>query len=234
MKNKRKTLREFLFENDTDNLQTIPNVTPAQTTQPMDISLDQKVDRFLIQYERESVPSAEMYGTDSGLNQGITAKAQSPLVGTFAEGKKVKVRKGLSRLLFEADEDPAGDLDSGDAGMGDLGGGDPSADSGGGESAPEVKVASPVINLDSFSERVARLINNNESLLDPRTVILNRTYVYLAKNYEERVANEMLVLMETKFGISRKTDREKTDDLVGMGPFSAAATDGSGGGGGGG
>jgi hypothetical protein len=233
MKNKRKTLKEFLFENETDTLQTIPNVTPAQTTQPMDISLDQKVDRFLIQYERESVPSAEMYGNDAGLNQGITAKAQSPMVGTFAEGRKIKTRKGLSRLLFEADEDPAGDLDTGDAGIGDLGGGGDTGDSGGGDSAPEVKVASPVINLDSFSERVARLINNNEALLDPRTVILNRTYVYLAKNYDERVANEMLVLMETKFNISRKTDREKTDDLVGMGPFSAAAIDSSGGGGGG-
>jgi hypothetical protein len=122
---------------------------------------------------------------------------------------------------------------AGDTGIGDLGGRGDTGDSGGGDSAPEVKVASPVINLDSFSERVARLINNNEALLDPRTVILNRTYVYLAKNYDERVANEMLVLMETKFNISRKTDREKTDDLVGMGPFSAAAIDSSGGGGGG-
>ena len=236
-----KSIKSFLLE-ETQEFNQIPNVSPQETVRPMNISLDQKVDSFFVQYEKESVPTAEAYGNDVG--KAIARKSIGTNVGTLEEKIKKVTSVSLKNFIFEADDPNAGlDAGVGGAGMeGDLAGagGDLNNDLGagmGGDTSAEtddqeIKVASPVINLESFTERLARLINNHEELLDPKTIILNRAYVFLVKNYNEQVAKEMMISMETNYKITPKTDREKQDQLVGMGPFSAAGQSSAIGGGG--
>jgi hypothetical protein len=48
----------------------------------------------------------------------------------------------------------------------------------------------PKINIRHFAEGVARLVNNYQTLLDPKTVILTRAMYYISKNYSPKLAKE--------------------------------------------
>lgn len=171
-------------------------------------SLDQLVDRYLKQYEKESIPSS----------QTPSAKEQ------YSEGKLYKAYK----YLLEADEppaeepaaDPAAGGDMGD--LGDLGGGDA-----GGAPAPETNtpmVYTPNLDIPSFGRSVARLMDNFESLLDPKTTIMNRAMLYLEKNYSPRHAQMLKQFLEQEFGYGLQQRKRDVPDS-----FAAGAMDTSGG-----
>lgn len=244
MKKKKLSLKSFLFEQE--NL-VIPTDIPSKSTlQPQNYSLDQKVDHFLIQYERESNPTAAMFPDDSGLGTAITAKSgtqgasagfgggqsavATPIAMAKGLGESVK-RFSLKSFLFEQDEPvPGGTPDLGALGGPDVGlGGDAGA---GGESAPEINVPKPQINLSIFANKVARLISNFDSLVNPKIILLNRAYAYIRQNYDENTAKELLIILETNYEITNQTIPEKERDLIGQVPTVAGAGDVSGGGGG--
>lgn len=245
------SLNKLIYE------QTIPtNVSVASTTEPRNFSIDERVDKFLIQYDRESNPQAAQ-NQDGGLNNAITSKSGPAGASAGFEGgdaafptpvsmqgalRESKKAKSLFSYLFEQ-EDPlggGGDL-GGDAGGGDLGGGggDPLGggglgdDAGGDSPAPAAPAApKPQINLTSFTSKIARLANNFESLVDPKTILLNRTYAYLRQSYDEKTAKEFLITMESVYQITNKTKLEKKEDMVGDVPSAVGAGDGGGGSGG--
>jgi hypothetical protein len=68
-----------------------------------------------------------------------------------------------------------------------------------------------VIDVRKFTNQLARLIMNSESLLDPSTVIINRAAKFLDENYEPGYSTEMLDYLETKFNIT-PSDEVKHDD----------------------
>jgi hypothetical protein len=186
-----KKINPFLVKEATkDNSQTIPVVSTKETTLPQDISLDQKVDRYLIQYEREAIPQSAMF---AGLDQPPRATTP-PAIAILQEN-------ALFKLLFEADDA----LDLGGAG-GDLGGADPAAAGAGGEEAPaepeQPQIEAPRLNIQKFSSNMARLINNYEVMLDPKTIILNRAYAYILKNYNQQTANEFMVNMKKYYQLT--------------------------------
>lgn len=243
------SLNKLIYE------QAIPtNVSVDSTTQPRNLSVDERIDKFLIQYDRESNPQAAQ-NQDGGLNNAITSKSGPAGASAGFEGgdaafptpvsmqgalRESKKAKSLFSYLFEQ-EDPlggGGDL-GGDAG-GDLGGGDDPlggggglGDDAGGEAPPAAPVApKPQINLTSFTSKIARLANNFESLIDPKTILLNRTYAYLRQSYDEKTAKEFLITMESVYQITNKTKLEKKEDMVGDVPSAVGAGDGGGGSGG--
>jgi len=59
----------------------------------------------------------------------------------------------------------------------------------------------PKINLNDFCRSVARLINNYDALLNPRTIIVNRIEAYIANNYDERTAKHFMQIMERNYGL---------------------------------
>jgi hypothetical protein len=169
------------------------------------VSLDQIVDRYLIRYEKESIPTANDMSV-----------AQAPTTPTFAENKKSNLDK-LTSFLFEqtppppppeeeeedppADDaaadpaaDPAADLDLG----GDAGPAAPAGDAGGGS---DPVVNTPTIDLNDFARSTARLINNFDALLNPQTVILNRAKAYIMSNYDERTAKEFMQILDVNYGL---------------------------------
>jgi len=225
-------------------------ILPSQTDpiEMQDVSLDQKVDRYLVRYEKEAIPASDDYAVDGAVQQRINT-ADNPKGVALGNGQPVQVenkkrkRAGLlEAVLFEAPGAPPPDAGGGDlaAGFGgDLGGGGADAgglgDLGGGEDAgaPAAPPSPPVIdtpkmNMNNYTRAVARLINNYESLLDPKTTILNRAKEYIRVNYDEATATMFEQVMEKQFGITRTVERR--DQRQAPGAVGAIYSSGGGGG----
>lgn len=217
----RKNLTKLLFEDtppqpDPNNKSLTP-VDIEATMLPSNISLDQKIDKYIMQYERESSPSLA--------NKFINRDKPIP---NIPESLKLNKINSLQKFLFEADEPGGMDLGGGgmdDAGGGgmDLGGGGGLGDIGGsGDSEkkfePPVPTPSPKLNLNNFASRIATLVQNYDSLIDPRTVILNRVQAYMNQNYSKQMSEELMIKLKRDFGLSSEPKEINT-----MGPTSVAA-----------
>lgn len=151
-------------------------------------SVDLKIDRYLMQYEKEAVP--------------LDGESEQEEKQNIAEHKKTS----LYYMLFEQDAPDAGGGGDAAAGGGDAGGG------GGGET-PEPGAEAPVapvpkINIRKFAEGIARLVYNYKTLIDPKTIILNRAMYYISKNYSPRLAKELMSILESDFNLTPKTKAE--------------------------
>jgi len=126
----------------------------------------------------------------------------------------------LSALLLEAepeDEDVEVDVEV----EPDMMGGSEDVKSTKGESPRK-----PKINIDKFTKKVARLVFNYESLLDPVTVIVNRATNYLDDAYDKAVKDEFKEILAQEFGIELDQD----DEVIIPPPAAAAGPIGGGGG----
>lgn len=241
---KKKTLSKILFEQE---LFTIPSVSPDETVQPQNYSIDERVDKFLIQYERESNPQAARFSQDSGIDKALTSKsgAQGAWAG-FVGGQAAttvpisipnaiqeKYRKKTFSMILEQ-EDPMAALSGGGGDMGSGGDMGLATDFNAGmndttdtSNQPEEQqksfVPKPQINLSLFTNKIARLINNFENLVDPKTILVNRVYAFLRQNYDEKTAKEFLITLENTYNISNRTQMQKRIDLVGEIPFAVGA-----------
>lgn len=194
---KRRTLKEQAIvanpqvDLDGPTPETSQDFAPVETK---NISLDQLVDKYLVRYERESIPEN---------------KDEEPFF------------ENLSHLLEnilkeqEEDEDLADDepADEGDDGGLDLGGGDEDAGGGldlggddGGDAGGEDAEADPImntpqINLNDFARSIARLISNYDALLDFKSVILNRTKEYIKNNYDSKTATELMAVLADNYNL---------------------------------
>ena len=210
------------------------------------ISLDQVVDRYIVRYERESIP---LEGKPNG--PGIAPLPGSqPAGGSQTSLEETKGLEGVLQFLLSEqaapeDEPPAEDAASEEAPPGgdDMGGGlgdapDLGGDEGGGmmdepggEPAPEEStpvVNTPQINLNEFARSIARLVNNYDALLNPRTIILNRVEAYLRSNYNETTAKYFMQIMERNYGlhvtsIEYPEDKNTFPTVYGVGAFAGGA-----------
>jgi len=168
-----------------------------------DASVDEKIDKYLMQYEKDAVPLP-------GPEDEKGPSGAKPI----GEGKFTK----LSYILFEQDTPPA-DAPPADAPP------DAAAPSGSAEVAPV-----PKINIRKFAEGIARLVNNYQSLIDPKRIILNRAQAYITKNYSTRLAKELMSILERDFDLTSKTNNQRQEEYP---PAPRAGAAGPAGGGGG-
>ena len=103
--------------------------------------------------------------------------------------KTESATRSLSALLFEAPED---DDEEGPSAVG-------SEERDQELSAEPIK---PPVEIDQFTKKVVRLLENYESLLDIKTVIINRARNYLIENYDEAAADALEDTLDTDYGIS--------------------------------
>ena len=167
-----------------------------------DASVDEKIDKYLMQYEKDAVP---LPGPDD--EKGPSGAKP------IGEGKFTK----LSYILFEQDAPPpdaAAEAPPPDA----------AAPSGSTEVAPV-----PKINIRKFAEGIARLVNNYQSLIDPKRIILNRAQAYITKNYSTRLAKELMSILERDFDLTSKTNNQRQEEYP---PAPRAGAAGPAGGGG--
>jgi len=212
---KRQRLNEFRALREQDEESKGPPYVPPQerilatpdesdSMTEKDASVDQKIDSYLLQYEKESVP------LDSQDEDKLDPKArQQAAEQPVPLSERRFKRNNLYRILFEQDE-AGGGADAGAGGGADAGGGD--AGGSGGET-PEPGAEAPVapvpkINIRKFAEGIARLVNNYQTLVDPKTIILNRAMYYIAKNYSPRLAKELMSILERDFDLTPKTQMQ--------------------------
>ena len=82
----------------------------------------------------------------------------------------------------------------------------------------------PPLNIDSFAGSVARLVMNYESLLDPLSVILNRSMNFLANRYDKSVVDDFTEIMAQQYGMELNPidDTQPPPAAVGAGPSPGA------------
>ena len=181
------------------------------------VSLDQVVDKYIVRYERESIPQTAAPGPGPSSNA-----AASP------ETLEEKQLRSLSALLFEQDA-PLPPLEgAGDSGGGGGGGDDAGGGSGKAPPGPPV-INTPKINLNDFSRSMARLINNYDALLNPKSIILNRAEAYIKSNYDERTAKMFMQIMERNYGVHATNTEYSSTRGSGEGDFPTPAAANAGG-----
>lgn len=146
---------------------------PNEANQANNVSLDQIVDKLLVQYERESSPVAQRLSE-------------------------------LKKFIFE-EEDLGTDLDS--------------------QPAQDIPIPPAKINIASFASMVARLVENRDTLLDPKTVIAARAVLFVRKHYNDTVANEFLSILESQYKLTARPRKEVDGDAPSAPLAAGAAAD---------
>lgn len=221
-------LSELLKE---DNPAPYPtNMTDFRPVEaPINVSLDQEVDRYIIRYEKESIPTADTYEKHLGVDEKQAQVAQSAM--PVSTGPQTQLESFLGELMeAEGDEEepPAEDptaapeAPAADAGavptepsQEEIFANDPNdpelAD---GENPQKPIMNTPQINLQDFARSMARLVNNYDALLNPKEVIINRAKEYIRTNYDQRTADEFSEIMSTNYSLSTLNDkREQENEL---------------------
>jgi hypothetical protein len=186
-----KTIKKNNLDSLLENVLLEDNPAPAPTNihsfsqpeAPKNASLDQAVDRYIVRYEKESIPTSETYENE------------------IFENKKLNFKDILKEAFMnEADPTPEpSDLHAG-ATQNKVPGPD------------ELPImATPQINLQDFARNIARLINNFEQLLRPSDIILNRVVEYIKINYDEKTSKELIDILDKNYSL-RTTEQSVADD----------------------
>jgi hypothetical protein len=176
----------------------MPNVQPI--VKPS--SLDQAIDGYFVRYEKESIPMSQVYESLDDLTEDLLSEQTPPADDT----EEPPVDE-------EAPMDDAGATDDPMAGL-DAGGGEEAS---GGGAAPDTTTSTgmpvsstPQIDLNAFTQAVARLVGNYQSLIDPKTLILNRAEAFIKNNYDEKTAQEMMEVLDVTYDL-RPQEAGNTD-----------------------
>jgi hypothetical protein len=236
-KNKKKSLVEsLLMSEDVDPKSETAmffeddmtaDATPDQPLDLQNISLDKKFDHFMIQYERESMPNSAMYQEPdlAPMDTASPAYRQENVKKRTTTPSLVRPPSLMAFLREAAEDDDAAGGDDPTAGAGGGGG-----DAGGSGTDPNKKpdAQPPTINVQNFARSMARLINNYETLCNPKSTMINRAKAYLLKNYDPNMAKEFMIMMETQYDLTPRLAGDKESQ---PGPPAAGSWGGGGGGG---
>lgn len=157
-------------------------------------SLDQAIDKYFVQYEREAIPTSEVYESNNLDN----------LTNYLFEQEDPEATPDLD-LGGGGDEPDAGAPAAGadtaglDLDLGGAGAPEPAAGAEGQQAAATVQT--PKINLQDFARSVARLVNNMQSLIDVKSIILNRAEKYIQNNYDQATAKELVDILDQSYDL---------------------------------
>lgn len=162
---------------------------------PLNVSLDQAVDRYIVRYEKESIPTSDTYG---GYIEEPTGAEQNPVESLLE--KFLNEAEGLD--LGGEEEPPAEDPAAGGPPVDAEPGVSPSVDDNGQPTTDKSLMSTPQINLQDFTRNIARLINNYEALLNPKEILINRVKEYISTNYDQRTAREFEELLSKNYNLT--------------------------------
>lgn len=176
--------------------QNIADIAEPETE--LEHSLDAAVDAYIIRYEKESIPTSETY-EDELFNE-----------------PQMTYESILEYVMLEADEEEDSPADEGGE---DLSGGllgdqeaeapAPGGESGAGGAVPKPIMNTPQINLQDFARSIARLVNNYDTLLSPKNIILNRVQKYIEMNYDVKTAKELMDILDVNYSLTTDNNAEK-------------------------
>ncbi|GEM_PF-3121401 len=185
---------------------------PKAKARPAADSVDDQIDALILRYESASIRK------EASLNESL---------------KNMNLR-----FLFEqedppADEPPADEPPADEDASDDEEAPDPAGSDDMTVTSPADSQNVPDLDVDKFTMRVVRLVNNYKNLLNIEESIINRTKTFLDENYGEVFVEEFLNNLSSKYGLDMNefTDiPEVPDDNFAVGAF-AGGTGGLGGGG---
>jgi len=190
---------------------------PKQRARPAAGSVDDQIDALLLRYESASIRK------EPSLNESL---------------------KNLNlRFLLEQDEEepPAEEIPAEEPPAEEPPAEEPPAEEPDPAGSEDMKVTSPAdeqkipdLDVDKFTMRVVRLVNNYNNLLNIEESIINRAKHFLDENYGEVFVQDFLNNLSSKYGLEmQEFDSIPTvsDDNFAIGAF-AGGTGGLGGGGG--
>ena len=199
---------------------------PKSKARPSSASVDDQIDALLLRYESASIRK------EASLNESLKHHSLRFLLEQDDEE--------LPPEEPPPEEPPADDLAGGDTppadddAPADAGEQDPSGSDDMTVTEPADSQESPDLDIDKFSTRVARLVNNYTNLLNIEETIINRAKNFLDENYGEVFVSEFLNNLSAKHGLETQEFTnipDVSDDNFAVGAF-AGGTGGLGGGGG--
>lgn len=181
-----------------------------------------------------SIIDADLDGEDSVDNQIDSYLSQYEKTAKDALKENKDWRSTIKRLLTEADdeeteEEPAEDEEgvSEDEESGDE------DDSDSEEDSKPKKLTFEDIDLSQFSNDVARLIENYDSLLEIRNTILRRALKYLNGSYNKSATDRFKDIMLNDYSLDIGATKKDNEERFNAPPAERAFGSGGGGGGGG-
>jgi hypothetical protein len=179
-------------------------------------SADDQIDAFILKFEKDSIEEEEGEDLLESLRnlslRGILNEQPSPDDLPEPEDLAAPPEEPAPEAEEEVEvEDPAG---SEDVTVTDA------------EELPK-----PPLNIDEFTKRVARLAMNYETLLDIKTIIVNRAMNFLADNYDKAHVDEMKEILDSQFDFDLDGSKDIPEPPYAVGAY-AGGTGQMGGGGG--
>jgi hypothetical protein len=164
-------------------------------------SIDDQIDSLFIKFEKESIKEEP---------DGEEPAEEEPV----EESRRIR---SLAQLMFEAPEDDE------EAEPAEEAPADEEPTSVGSEERDEewsAEPQKPPIDMDQFVQRIVRLVENYNSLLDIPTVIVQRAENYIQVNYDDAAAQDFSDKLEMNHGISLNPKDNATDTpaAIGAGP----------------
>ena len=183
---------------------------PKAKARPAADSVDDQIDALILRYESVSIRK------EASLNESL---------------KNMNLR-----FLLEQEEEPPADEapeeEAPEEETPEEEAPDPSGSDDMTVTAPADEQNIPDLDVDKFTMRVVRLVNNYKNLLNIEESIINRAKTFLDENYGEVFVEEFLNNLSSKYGLDMNefTDiPEVSDDNFAVGAF-AGGTGGLGGG----
>jgi hypothetical protein len=221
---------KFLLEQEEKAKESGPNTPesplllrdPKARARPAADSVDDQIDALLLRYESASIRKGDSINESlKKLNlRFLLEQDEEP-----ADEEPVEEPADAEPAEEPTDEEPADESEEPDpSGSDDMSVTSP---------APRQKV--PDLDIDKFTSRVVRLMNNYESLLNIEESIINRAKSFLDENYGEAFVYEFVNNLSNQYGLETSEFGNIpaiSDDKFAVGAF-AGGTGGLGGGGGG-
>jgi len=175
-----------------------PRAAAEEVTRLEKDSADDQIDSFIIKFEKDSIVDED--SGDQRLNESLRSLSLKALLEQDEPEE-------------EPEADDAAD-DAADAEPSELAGSEDVDD----DAAP-AEPPKPPLDVDAFTKRVARLAMNHETLLDIKTVIVNRAMNFLLENYDQVHADEMRDILDTQFDFDLDGGKEDPEAPFAVGAF---------------
>jgi len=218
-----KSIFKLLYEADEPVEDFVVGAADSEITvkKPSSDSVDYQIDQFLIGYERDAIQAAD----EGDMFESLETKSLDFLLEQEEDP------------FAEDEEDPFADDAGGDEEGAEEGEAEEEVDEEVPDDAASIKATEPAdlptpkMNMSEFVSNVNRLLANYDSLLDTRTVIVNRAKNYLEENYGEVHVSkfEEIINQDGRLDIAQDPRVELEDEPFQVGAF-AAGTGGLGGG----
>jgi hypothetical protein len=195
--------------------------TIGTSTRLSKVSVDDQIDGFFLNYEMMSLREApELEDEVEEINEALTESSLSVLYEDGAEELGDAPPDDLGEEP-PMDEEPMDD-DSADTD------GDDMVDAEDVEVDEPEEEPMPLIDIDQFTQRVARLATRPEHLLDLENVIVNRALKFLEDNYTLSHVEKAIDILNNNFDFDFDT---RFDNEAEVPPASGSGTGGAAGGG---